>query len=269
MSFLRYVKAAFNIPHNWVAVCTGLLLGFLNPGFFLLTAGVEAAYLYILSNSKRFQRWVDGSTVRKAQEQADLKVKALTDKLYSEDRDRYRSIVASCQKIIEQQAHETPPAELSQQAIGLSRLCNFYLQLLVSMQTIEQVKDENGDSDSIAQKINGLERRLSREKLRDDVRRSLEGQLSILHARQQAQNDAAGRAEYIRAELARIEEQIQLLREQTVASTDPSIVSGKIDEVTNTLTGTSEWIKRQKEVAGQVEELLSEPPLIVRTHSEE
>ena len=51
-----------------------------------------------------------------------------------------------------------------------------------------------------------------------------------------------------------------LLREQAALSTDPAILSRRIDEITATMTDTSQWLRDQQQVFGAMEDLLSEPP---------
>jgi hypothetical protein len=62
-----YIKAAFNarpigmfVAPNWVGLALFALLGWWNPAFLLIGAGLELAYLYALSTNKRFQRYVSG-----------------------------------------------------------------------------------------------------------------------------------------------------------------------------------------------------------------
>ena len=76
-------------------------------------------------------------------------------------------------------------------------------------------------------------------------------------------SDPAGeKLAFLDAELARIQEQVELLREQSVLSTDPEVVSQRIDEITTTLGGTTDWIREQQKVYGAMEDLLAEPPPI-------
>ncbi len=53
------------------------------------------------------------------------------------------------------------------------------------------------------------------------------------------------------------------MREQAVLSTDPEIVSERIDQVTATLGGTNQWIRDQQKIYGAMEDLLSDPPPLV------
>ena len=98
-SFWGYVKAAFNarpigmfVPPNWVGLAGFAMLGLLNPGFWLLGAGAELAYLFGLSTSRRFQRLVDGSAIQREREARREQVDRLVMQLDPEDRDLQRQI---------------------------------------------------------------------------------------------------------------------------------------------------------------------------------
>ena len=65
---------------------------------------------------------------------------------------------------------------------------------------------------------------------------------------------------YIDAELERIQQQVELIREQAALSTDPELLSQRIDEITATLGTTGQWIRDQQQVYGAMEDLLTDPP---------
>jgi hypothetical protein len=53
---------------------------------------------------------------------------------------------------------------------------------------------------------------------------------------------------------------VELIREQAALSTDPEILSQRIDQIAATLGGTGQWIRDQQKVYGAMEDLLTEPP---------
>ncbi len=136
-----------------------------------------------------------------------------------------------------------------------------YLRLLVARHTIAKVlgiaDDERGAE--LTRSVTALERRLKDPRLTDELRRSLEGQLEILRQRIERRGDADRQLTFIDAELARIEHQVELIREQAALSTDPEMLSQRIDEIAATLGGTSQWISDQRQVFGAMEDLLTEP----------
>ena len=57
---------------------------------------------------------------------------------------------------------------------------------------------------------------------------------------------------------------MELIREQAALSTDPELLSQRIDEIAATLGGTAQWIRDQQQVYGAMEDLLTEPPPVAR-----
>jgi hypothetical protein len=54
--------------------------------------------------------------------------------------------------------------------------------------------------------------------------------------------------------LTRIQEQVELVREQAVLSADAETISQRIDQVTATLGSTSQWVSDQQKIYGAVED---------------
>jgi hypothetical protein len=53
---------------------------------------------------------------------------------------------------------------------------------------------------------------------------------------------------------------VELIREQAALSTDPELLSRRIDAIAATLGTTGQWIRDQQQVYGAMDDLLSEPP---------
>ncbi len=151
---------------------------------------------------------------------------------------------------------------LETQTDSLGRLSWMYLRLLLARHVIEQVvgRTDSETSDDLATRLENLERRARDPKLDDELKRSLSGQAEILKQRLERRAEADRKLTYIEAELARMEQQAELIREQAALSTDPEVLSRRIDDITATLGGTSQWIRDQQQVYGAMEDLLSEAP---------
>ena len=88
-----------------------------------------------------------------------------------------------------------------------------------------------------------------------------DGQLQqILEQRKAQRTEGGEKLAFLEAELTRIHEQVELIREQAVLSTDPELLSRRIDEIATTLGGTSQWIRDQQQVYGVMQDLVAEPP---------
>jgi hypothetical protein len=145
-----------------------------------------------------------------------------------------------------------------------------FLRLLVARNTILTVLADGEDDGVLERRRSSLERQVSDDSTPADLRRSVAGQIEILGQRIEQRKEAERKLAYIDAELARIEEQVELIREQAALSTDPEILSQRIDEITATLGGTGQWIRDQQKVYGAMEDLLTElPPLTVDARAKE
>jgi hypothetical protein len=271
-----YIKSAFNarpmgmiVPPNWVGVGAFALLGLLNPGLWAVGAGLELAYLVGLASNKRFQRTVDANQMQQAVQGSSAKLKQLLDQLGPGDRQRYGALELRCRSILEQQ-HLGAGAigDLRLQGEGLGRLMWIYLRLLVSRQAFVRLLQESNrvepGAEPLERKMQRIQRTLDEPPPEsDELRKSLLSQIDILQQRMNTQREAADKLAYLDAELARIEQQVELIREQAVVSTDPAAVSQRIDQIAAGLSGTNQWIKEQQQVYGQIEDVLEEPPPIV------
>jgi hypothetical protein len=267
-----YIKAAFNarpigmfVPPNWVGIVAIALVGLINPGFWAIGAGLELAYLYVVSTNKRFQRFIDAKQMLGEQQEWQQKLGAMLTDLSADAQDQYRELARRCQRILEQQTGTlTTDNDLQLQGQGLGRLLWIYLRLLRTRQAIEHVLHDSPsvDLDPLERRRARLEKQLRSESLLEDLRRSLTGQMEILDQRIAKRNEARRKLEFLNAELERIEEQVELIREQAAVSTDSHALSERIDQITGTLGQTSQWIREQQQIYGQVEDLLTEPPAV-------
>ena len=266
--FLQLIGAAFNarpfgmfVAPNWVGLAAFGLLGLANPGFWVLGAGLELGYLLLLSTNDRFQRVVEAGAAPAAPDEWTARIGRALLVLGDADRRRYQAVAERCRSIIDLQARHIAAEVVGVEAQheGLARLTWMYLRLLLARQAIERVHDEASTQD-LPSTLTRLERKLAEEQENEDLRRSIEGQIEILRQRVAHRGQAQRQMAYIDAELARIEQQVELIREQAALSTDPAVLSRRIDEITATLGGTSQWIRDQQQVFGAMEDLLLDAP---------
>jgi hypothetical protein len=274
--FLRYVVAAFNarpvgmfVAPNWIGVGAAALLGLLEPGFWAIGAGLELGYLVLLANNGRFQRTVTAATLAAAPAGGAASADDWTARtgrallqLGDPDRRRYQALAERCRSILDLQVKGSTAAALGldSQHEGLARLAWLYLRLLVGRDTIQKVQNDQRSGPDLGTSLAALEARLAGTDLTEELRRSLDGQAEILRQRIAHRVEAARQLTFIESELTRIEQQVELIREQAALSTDPAMLSQRIDEITATLGGTSQWIRDQQQIFGAMDDLLAEPP---------
>jgi len=282
------------LPPNWAMLAGFGLASYLHdPGWLVLGTGVELGYLLMLGTNARFQRFVAGKLSAGGNSDAERKLAALFAMLPDADQRRYQGLAQRAQAILQQQFHgDTAAPGYASQSDSLAKLTWMYLRLLVTRQAILRVVREGsgvrGPNDpppvpipgpgqvvrpsrqteqfgaaarpNLEQRLAELKRRLADPELADDLRRSLEGQAELLEQRVARRGQAGEKLAFLDAELTRIEEQVELIREQAVLSTDPEHLSQRIDEISATLGSTGEWIADQQKTIGAMDDLISEPP---------
>lgn len=266
--FRDYLREAFHakpwgmfVAPNWIGLAAFALLGLLNPGFWLVGGGLELAYLHFLTSNARFRRWVDGKLAGAVELNWDAKVAARVQQLSPAAAERFRTLEKRCEVILAQQKSGGTIPELDLQSDGLNRLLWIYLGLLDARQKLHQIMEGSGDD--FAGKVRKLEAQLQMEQ-DENLRQSLTGQLEILRQRKDMQKEGRTKIAFLDSELDRIEQQVELIREQALLAGDPAALSRRIDEVGATLTGTSQWIRDQQKIYGEVEALIDEPPTLPR-----
>jgi hypothetical protein len=270
--FFDYIVAAFNarplgmfVAPNWIGLGAFGLLGFMEPGFWVLGAGLELGYLLLLATNARFQRLVSARPLSAANAEWNQRIQRLLGRLDADDRRVYELLAARCRSILELQVHDTSPTAmapggLDSQADSLGRLSWMFLRLLVARRTIRQVISDAEDVDDLEKRAAGLALQQRDESATEELRRSLAGQIEILNRRLQQRTDSERKLAFLDAEIARIQQQVELIREQAALSTDPELLSQRIDEIAATLGTTGQWIRDQQKVYGAMEDLLTEPP---------
>jgi len=280
-TFWDYVRSAFNarpmgmfVPPNWIGLGVFGFLGLLNPGFWIIGLGLELAYLGGLATDSRFQRLVEGERLLGERRRWQERLADLIRELPAEDQQRYRALERRCGNILEQQLRGATLARaLEEQGEGLGKLVWIYLRLLLTRESIKKIIQESSGSQEDAarmeERIEKLQLQLKQPAISEDLRKSLTAQCEILQQRVEKKREAVEKLAFLDAELTRIQEQVELLREQAVLSTDPEAVSQRIDQITTTLGGTSQWIRDQQKIYGAMEDLLNEPPPLVVSSSKE
>ena len=294
-SLWDYLREAFNakpigmfLPPNWAMLAGFGMAGWLHdPGWLVLGAGAELGYLLLLSTNARFQRFVSGKMGAAESQESTQRWQKLVAMLPDADKRRYATLAQRCQGVLEQQFHgETAAPGYASQSDSLGKLTWMYLRLLVTRQAIQRVMREGASAPGSPPPVPGsmpgsaggnldkrlveLKRRLADPNLSEDLRRSLQGQADLLEQRVARRGEAEGKLAFLDAELARIEEQVELIREQAVLSTDPERLSQRIDEIGATLGTTGEWISAQQQTIGAMDDLIADPPpLAAQTRARE
>lgn len=260
-----YLAAAFNarplgmpVPPNWFAVAAFALLGALiNPGFWLIGAGLEGLYLWALSRNERFRAVVDAGGNGTDQSNRDSRYQSM-----------FAPLTVSAREV--QTALERQAAEIVQilsrvganesQIDDVRQMAWLHLKLLAAraslIQVISVAADEQRSMDEQEQRVAA---RLKRD-ADDELRRSLAQQLQVIQSRRAAHADAERRRELVDAELERLRQQISLVREQALLATDEHSVRQSLDALSASLNEANRWLKDQRELFAGLDDLIDEPP---------
>lgn len=264
--YTDYLKAAFHakpagmfVAPNWIGLGFFGLLGILNPGFWLLGAGLEAGYLFTMANHGGFRRYADAAA-RKAAPISGYaaRIAALRTALVPQDDQRYGNFMAKCRHTVNTvpdnpALHET-----------LAHVSWLFLQLLHSRLTVSRLlanaRAEDEEEGTLTKRLQKVESRLADPGAADDLRRTLESTRDILRERLQAQTEMETKLGYLDAELARLEEQVSLLHDRAQLDRDAPALRGSIDRVTAGISGATDWMSREKELLGDLGGAFDEPP---------
>ncbi len=257
MSELRYWWKAFvarpfemPIPPNFFGLAAFAFLGvFLSPGFFAAGLGLEIAYLAALSSSKRFRAAVDAE--QQKADPVDQRYSGFLAQLDPAQQQRQRQIEARSREIFATLG--TSPM-LKTHVESLEQLVWLHLRLLVARRAIIGVvataRDEHARLEAQEAQIVA---RLEGNDLSHELRRSLEQQKAVIDQRQEAHANAGRRLEHVDAELARIDQQIALIREQALLATDDEHIGASLDALAASFNEANHWLNSQRDLMSSLD----------------
>jgi hypothetical protein len=274
-SYWDLVKEAFRrqarlpmigkIPLNYMYLGVMSVLGIANPGFWLLGAAGEMAYLALKSSSDRFKKVLEGERLLAARQTWDEQVSESVEKLSPASRDRYRRLLAQCRRIvgIAQTLEQNTLGSLKDlKARNLNQLLAIFLRLLLSREVIaENLKGL--DRRELEKEIARMAERLHKIDPEKDaaLERSLRGTVDIQKKRLGNLERAESSLNVIDAELLRIEQQVQLIREEAAVVGKTDVLSDRLDAVTTTMAETEEWMRQHSDLIAPAEVAIDVPGL--------
>lgn len=223
--WIQYLKTAFwagpnvrglgRLPLNALALLGFGILGFGHPAFWLMGAGLEAAYLTMVTSHPRFQRLVEIQRRHRATASAEEGREQLARTLDSQARQRLAALEGKTARILELGRDASPAGgfELESSRDALERLSWIYLKLLVARRQLAASRAEASGAD-LKRKIADLERQLAApaggSSPSATLRDSQAATLKLLRQRQQNLERCEEGLQQIDADLARIEAQVDL-----------------------------------------------------------
>ncbi len=234
----RYLKAAFlvgvtvpglgRLPVNALGTAAAAILGFVEPSIWLAGLGIEAALVSTLAFHPRFQNYVDAVGGQRALEDGNAKRAALIAVLPQELRARLSALEQASARILSiYQTLGIEPSLLAGTQSSLDKLQWIYLKLLIARHHL--VHELSAESQA------SLEARIHQMQSAPQagpstaLQRSQEATLAILLRRLE---NLQNRDRILRendSDLARIEAQVELMRENAAIEGKPASVETEIE----------------------------------------
>lgn len=252
--FSDYLSEAFNanldikgmgsIPVNKLFVLGSFLLGFGNPGFWFLGAGLESLYLWFLSTNPRFQKYVQSIQLKEIQEKRSTSISQMISSLEPEFQKRLQRLNASLAEIkrLMNWTSDSANGFLNESKTNtLNQLPAIFLKLLKTKHLMKESL-QRIDPNVINDKIKRLNKKLKAAEVSSAVAKSLTGNINLLQKRLDNLEKAKENEVLVEMELQRIENQIDLVREEIAIDSSPEGLSANIDVINSTLGETEDWM---------------------------
>jgi hypothetical protein len=247
------------IPPNFFGLAAfGLLGGFVSPGFWLIGAGAEVAYLALLARNRRFRAAAEaGAATARGEDERLRAYDALLESLEPADRARQEKLEERCDEI----AASLGPGDAGGQDEALAQLAWLHLKLLSARASLRAVVAEaRAEAGGLQAQEDGARARLRDAALPPDLRRSLEQQVAVIDARQAAHVEARARLDRAEAELERIHQQVALVRDQARLAAGEGALAGAVDALASSLGEATRWADAERELLGLDDPLAAPPP---------
>lgn len=236
---LEYLKKAFwlgpdvpglgRLPVNALGILGFGILGFGHPAFWLLGAGIEAAYLALTATHPRLQRVVDAERRRQSVGQEEDNRVELVRKLDPQVRKRLVLLEEKAARVLQiQRDAQAGDFALTSSREALEHLQWIYLKLLVARHHLESSQHQASQAD-LKKKIEDLERGLAAEGSSASLRSSQKATLEILRQRLENFEHGGQTLKEIESDLARIEAQVDLALESATVRGGGFVVSANIE----------------------------------------
>jgi hypothetical protein len=243
------------IPPLWFGLAAFALLGyFINPAFYLLGAGGTLVFSGLLASNGRFQRAVDAVNLPPPpDDKAEMR-----NRLDARSKERQEKLDQQCAEL--QRVLESANAG-GEHIRGVWQLAELHLRLMGARSSAEAVVDgrQGETGERMTAHLKELRQRLSQPDIDSELRKTLEEQAEIAEQRLAIQVEARRRLQVLDAELDRIREQLALIREQALMTSDPAAIRRSVDALSTFLSESGRWLQDQQAIFGELDVLTPDP----------
>jgi len=230
----RYLKAAFwagpqapligTLPVNALLVAAAVIFGFVEPAVWPLALGAETLWLFTLATNRRFQRVVDGARVVEARNGTEGARVELLQRLPQEARARLAEQESKRDRILALRRDVAETSLIDADGDALRRLLWLYLKLLVARHHLGTERSDDSPNE-ITARVTMLVRESEAPDVDPAVRESKRATADLLRQRLKAIERRSRALVQTDSDLARIEAQLDLARENAGLRDNPQSIS--------------------------------------------
>lgn len=245
----NYVKEAFNVQYNWIALggaaAFALVTGTAIP--LALAGGLELMYLAIVSQHPRFQRLVRSWKFAENQKLHEQKLGEMLRSLPPDMQGRYVRLAEICGSIRSNFAQLSSTSQIFVQQMDqrLQGLLNGYARLLsAAFQQRQYVKTT--DPDQIKKEIASLQQHMQNDPPRvQDINKK---RVEILSKRMEKYQKITENRQVVDAQCSAVEDVLQLVRDQSVTMRDPQQVSDQLANLVHDVEQTEQTVQQVESI---------------------
>jgi hypothetical protein len=246
---INFVKEAFNIQYNWIALggaaAFALVTGTAIP--LALAGGLELMYLAVVSQHPRFQRLVRSWKFAEQQKLNEQKLGDMLRNLPPDMQGRYIKLAEVCRSIRGNfsQLSSTSQIFVQQMDARLEGLLHGYARLLsAAFQQRQYVKTT--DPDQITKEIAALQQHLNTDPPRvQDINKK---RVEILSKRMEKYQKISENRQVVDAQCSAVEDVLQLVRDQSVTMRDPQQVSDQLENLVRDVEQTEQTVQQVESI---------------------
>jgi hypothetical protein len=246
---INFVKEAFNIQYNWIALggaaAFALVTGTAIP--IALAGGLELMYLAVVSQHPRFQRLVRSWKFAEEQKLNEQKLGDMLRSLPPDMQGRYIKLAEVCRSIRGNFAQLSSTSQIFVQQMDqrLEGLLHGYARLLsAAFQQRQYVKTT--DPDQITREIAALQQHMSTDPPRvQDINKK---RVEILSKRLEKYQKINENRQVVDAQCSAVEDVLQLVRDQSVTMRDPQQVSDQLANLVHDVEQTEQTVQQVESI---------------------
>ena len=246
---INFVKEAFNIQYNWIALggaaAFALVTGTAIP--IALAGGLELMYLAVVSQHPRFQRLVRSWKFAEQQKLNEQKLGDMLRSLPPDMQGRYIKLAEVCRSIRGNfaQLSSTSQIFVQQMDTRLEGLLHRYARLLsAAFQQRQYVKTT--DPDQIQKEIAALQQHMNSDPPRvQDINKK---RVEILSKRLEKYQKITENRQVVDAQCSAVEDVLQLVRDQSVTMRDPQQVSDQLANLVHDVEQTEQTVQQVESI---------------------